>query len=158
RKNVDADEERRHFYGYGDPNHKPSILQNIAAQRYRDVEEARKEVSEDQLRKMINTFDAENGEPVDLFVRICDESPNMGIAAEFKRASPSKGDIAPGLVASEQGRLYASVGAAVLSVLTEPKWFKGSLEDMREVRLATQDLREDDRPGRWACTVRYFTV
>lgn len=66
----------------------------------------------------------------------------MAIAAEFKRASPSKGDIAVGLKAGEQGSLYASVGAAVLSVLTEPKWFKGSLEDMKEVRLATNEMKK----------------
>lgn len=48
------------------------------------------------------------------------------------------GDIAPDLVASEQAVKYASMGAAILSVLTEPKWFKGTLEDMRDVRLATQ--------------------
>lgn len=64
----------------------------------------------------------------------------MAIAAEFKRASPSKKDIAVGANAGEQGLLYASAGAAVLSVLTEPKWFKGSLEDMKEVRLATQGV------------------
>lgn len=66
----------------------------------------------------------------------------MALAAEFKRASPSKGDIAVDLEAGEQGSLYASVGAAVLSVLTEPNWFKGSLDDMKEVRLATQGFRE----------------
>lgn len=66
----------------------------------------------------------------------------MAIAAEFKRASPSKGDIALGLKAGEQGLVYASAGAAVLSVLTEPKWFKGSLEDMRDIRLATNDMKE----------------
>ena len=69
------------------------------------------------------------------------EEPEMAIAAEFKRASPSKGDIALGVKAGEQGSLYASVGAAVLSVLTEPTWFKGSLEDMKEVRFATQGVR-----------------
>lgn len=73
----------------------------------------------------------------------------MAIAAEFKRASPSKGDIAVGLNAGEQGSLYASVGAAVLSVLTEPKWFKGSLEDMKEVRLATQGMKEGRAKLRW---------
>eukprot|EP00952_Eustigmatos_sp_NYUAD-ZCMA_P005473 23873-Eustigmatos_ZCMA.PRE.1 len=42
------------------------------------------------------------------------------------------------------------MGAAVLSVLTEPKWFKGTLEDMCDVRLATQDLQvegQDLRPA-----------
>lgn len=51
--------------------------------------------------------------------------------------SDAAGDIAPDLVASEQAIKYASVGAAILSVLTEPKWFKGTLDDMRDVRVAT---------------------
>jgi hypothetical protein len=34
----------------------------------------------------------------------------------------------------------SQVGASVLSVLTEPKWFKGSLEDLRQVRMKTQEL------------------
>lgn len=38
--------------------------------------------------------------------------------------------------------MYASVGAAVLSVLTEPKWFKGSLQDMKEVRVATNKIKK----------------
>lgn len=77
----------------------------------------------------------------------------MAIAAEFKRASPSKGDIAVGFKAGEQGSRYASVGAAVLSVLTEPKWFKGSLADMKEVRLATNHIKKGKAKRRW---VRYF--
>ncbi|CAB1117095.1 unnamed protein product [Ectocarpus sp. CCAP 1310/34] len=51
--------------------------------------------------------------------------------------------------AGEQGYLYASVGAAVLSVLTEPKWFKGSLADMKEVRVATNKMREGKAEKRW---------
>ena len=37
------------------------------------------------------------------------------------------------LCATEQAALYVEGGASVLSVLTEPKWFKGSLEDLSEV-------------------------
>ncbi|CAN0151765.1 unnamed protein product, partial [Ectocarpus sp. 12 AP-2014] len=134
--------QRRHFYGYGDPDHVPSILQNITAQRCIDVAEAKARVSETELRKQMDDFAAMNGGPIDLFYRITSEEPEMAIAAEFKRASPSKGDIAVGVRAGEQGYLYASVGAAVLSVLTEPKWFKGSLADMKEVRVATNKMRE----------------
>ena len=49
----------------------------------------------------------------------------MAIAAEFKRASPSKGDINPDLNAVTQCMEYAKVGAAVISVLTEFRHFKG---------------------------------
>ncbi|KAL3914510.1 MAG: hypothetical protein SGPRY_007599 [Prymnesium sp.] len=47
---------------------------------------------------------------------------------DFKRASPSKGDIAPNLDPSQQALSYA------LAVLTEPKWFKGSLDDLTRVK------------------------
>eukprot|EP00752_Nemacystus_decipiens_P006212 g5604.t1 len=139
---TEEDVQRGHFYGYGDPNHVPSILQNITAQRYIDVAEAKKVVSETELRRQVKEFKAAHGGTIDLFRRIVAEEPEMAIAAEFKRASPSKGDIAVGLKAGEQGSLYASVGAAVLSVLTEPKWFKGSLEDMKEVRIATNGITQ----------------
>ena len=42
------------------------------------------------------------------------------------------------MIAAEQAAKYAEAGAAILSVLTEPKWFKGTLDDMRDVRLATE--------------------
>lgn len=83
----------------------------------------------------------------------------MAIAAEFKRASPSKGNIALDLVAGEQGSRYASAGAAVLSVLTEPKWFKGSLGDMKEVRLATEGFQVGQKKMRCVCLTpwtRYY--
>lgn len=51
------------------------------------------------------------------------------IIGEFKRASPSKGDINIDLLVAQQAAVYAHACAAVL-VLTEPHWFKGSLDDM----------------------------
>jgi anthranilate synthase/indole-3-glycerol phosphate synthase/phosphoribosylanthranilate isomerase len=60
--------------------------------------------------------------------------------AEIKRASPSKGDIAPNANAARQALTYALAGAAVISVLTEPTWFKGSLLDMRLARQAIDAL------------------
>jgi anthranilate synthase/indole-3-glycerol phosphate synthase/phosphoribosylanthranilate isomerase len=60
--------------------------------------------------------------------------------AEIKRASPSRGDIAPDIDAAEQARRYAAAGAAVISVLTEPHWFKGSLADLERARAALEPL------------------
>lgn len=57
------------------------------------------------------------------------------IIAEIKRASPSKGDILPGLEPILVARDYAECGAAAISVLTD-RHFKGSLEDLRMVRSA----------------------
>ena len=67
------------------------------------------------------------------------------IIAEIKRASPSLGDIRPDLDPAETARAYADGGAAALSVLTEPAFFKGSASDMQAARRAVSIpvLRKD---------------
>jgi len=71
-------------------------------------------------------------------------SRRPAIIAEIKRASPSKGDILPGLDPVSVARDYALSGAAAISVLTD-RHFKGSLEDLRGVRAAVDlpVLRKD---------------
>ncbi len=66
------------------------------------------------------------------------------IVAEIKRASPSRGDIMPGLDPANVAREYAAAGAAAISVLTDIH-FKGSLDDLRAVRAAVDVplLRKD---------------
>lgn len=56
------------------------------------------------------------------------------ILSEFKRASPSKGNINVAAHPGTQALTYAEGGCSAISVLTEPKWFKGSLEDMSLIR------------------------
>ncbi len=71
-------------------------------------------------------------------------APGISVIAEVKRASPSRGDLAPGLRAVDQGRAYVDGGAAAISVLTEPARFKGSLADLGAVAaLGTPVLRKD---------------
>jgi indole-3-glycerol phosphate synthase len=60
-------------------------------------------------------------------------APRIQVIAEVKRASPSKGGIAPGLDAAAQAVSYVQGGAAAISVLTEPSRFDGSLDDLRWV-------------------------
>ncbi|KDN39846.1 IGPS-domain-containing protein [Tilletiaria anomala UBC 951] len=68
-----------------------------------------------------------------------------GVMAEMKRASPSKGDIDPLAHAGAQAAAYAKGGASVISVLTEPKWFKGTLHDLSLARRAIDSMQ--DRPA-----------
>lgn len=67
------------------------------------------------------------------------------VIAEVKRASPTKGAIAPGLDAAEQAVAYAAGGAAAISVLTEPTRFGGALDDLCAVSgaVAVPTIRKD---------------
>lgn len=70
--------------------------------------------------------------------------PDVAVIAEVKRASPSKGDLAPHLDAATQARAYLEGGASAVSVLTEPSRFRGSLEDLCAVAaLGAPTLRKD---------------
>ncbi|MFZ1056629.1 MAG: indole-3-glycerol phosphate synthase TrpC [Opitutaceae bacterium] len=57
----------------------------------------------------------------------------LAVIAEIKRRSPSAGEIAADASAVEQARVYQAAGADALSILTDAKYFGGSLEDLRAV-------------------------
>lgn len=75
-------------------------------------------------------------------VRVALRRPGVAVIAEVKRASPSRGDIA---AIADPARTYADGGARVISVLTERRRFKGSLDDLDAVRAAVSIpvLRKD---------------
>jgi len=62
----------------------------------------------------------------------------MGLIAEVKRRSPSRGTIREGLIAGELAREYEVAGAQAVSCLMDNKYFGGGEEDFREVRAAIQ--------------------
>lgn len=113
----------------------PTILDTIVSRREKDVAAAKAAVPEPELERRLASAPAAAG----FEERLRRDAP-MAVIAEVKRASPSKGDIAPGMDAVDQAMKYARGGAAGISVLTEPTWFKGSLEDMSGVRAAVEAL------------------
>ena len=73
------------------------------------------------------------------------DAGRVNIIAEFKRASPSKGEIRAGASVAETVRAYERGGAAAVSVLTEEDYFRGSLSDLAEAKASTRlpALRKD---------------
>ena len=71
--------------------------------------------------------------------------PGVSLVAEFKRSSPSAGEIRPGATVADVCSAYERGGAAALSVLTEETRFGGSLDDLRQARAASSlpILRKD---------------
>lgn len=71
--------------------------------------------------------------------------PGLQVIAEIKRRSPSAGAINSDLDPADRAHRYEAGGAAAISVLTEPDYFGGSLDDLRTVRAAVElpILRKD---------------
>lgn len=71
--------------------------------------------------------------------------PGISFICECKKASPSKGLIAPDFPYLQIAKDYEKAGAAAISVLTEPKWFLGSDDYLREIaaNVSIPCLRKD---------------
>jgi anthranilate synthase / indole-3-glycerol phosphate synthase / phosphoribosylanthranilate isomerase len=115
-----------------------SVLEKIYAQRLKDVEAAK--ATPGTTPADLTTFLSMHLAPplIPLVARLKAKLP--ALMAEIKRASPSKGPIALTANAAQQALTYALSGASVISVLTEPTWFKGSLLDLRLARQAVDAL------------------
>lgn len=64
-------------------------------------------------------------------------APGVGLICEIKKASPSKGPLDLGLDVARRAGEYAEGGARAISVLTEPHYFSGALEDLSRADGAT---------------------
>ena len=108
-----------------------NVLDRILAVKRGEVAALRREVGERELRAR-----AARAEPPRGFARALANGARPRVIAEFKRASPSKGEIRPGADPAEIARAYAAAGAAALSVLTDAQFFRGSLDDLVCARAA----------------------
>ena len=120
--------------GNGSGGKEKNILQQIYAHRKVAVA-AQKLVPSQRPQDLQAAYKLNAAPPQISLVERLRKSPfDVALLAEIKRASPSKGVFALEMDAPTQARKYALAGASVISVLTEPEWFKGSIEDLRAVR------------------------
>ncbi|MXW06521.1 MAG: indole-3-glycerol phosphate synthase TrpC [Gemmatimonadetes bacterium] len=108
-----------------------NILDRIVAHKIEEVE--------DRKRRVPLPVPPPEGEPVrrrDIrpFDRALKQGDGIGVIAEFKKASPSRGAIRPDAAPAEIGPVYAAHGASAISVLTDRRFFQGSDEDLAVLR------------------------
>ncbi|MCC6236662.1 MAG: indole-3-glycerol phosphate synthase TrpC [Dehalococcoidia bacterium] len=124
-----------------------TVLDRIVAQR-------RVQLALDQAatpRALLEAQVSEAAPAIDFAARLrtgTSRSPSgarLRLVAEIKRASPSKGVFDAHLDAAVQARRYAEAGAAAISVLTEPAFFQGHLDDLRAARDAF--ALDEERPA-----------
>ncbi|KAF3398074.1 Multifunctional tryptophan biosynthesis protein [Penicillium rolfsii] len=119
---------------------KLSILDKIYAHRRNAVEEQKK-IPALRPEALQAAYDLNIAPPQISFpARLRQSDYPLSLMAEIKRASPSKGIISADVCAPAQAREYAKAGASVISVLTEPEWFKGTIDDLRAVRQSLEGL------------------
>ncbi|POS87257.1 hypothetical protein EPUL_002155, partial [Erysiphe pulchra] len=124
---------------------KKNILETIFAHRKATIS-LQKETPSQRPSDLQAAYEFGIAPPLISFVDRLKETPfPLSLMAEIKRASPSKGIISLSTNAPAQARAYALAGASVISVLTEPKWFKGNIDDLRNVRLSLEGI--ENRPA-----------
>ncbi len=104
------------------------ILSEIIANKRFEVDLQKQAISIEQLQEGISEA------PVIRSMKQALASSKSGVIAEFKRRSPSKGWIKQDARPEEIVLSYATAGASVLSILTDEKFFGGSLKDIRIAR------------------------
>ena len=104
-------------------------LDEIMAWKRQEIAALLRDVSLDELAQLNQGLPA-----VPSFARALRRADSqLAVIAEIKRRSPSAGDIAAGASATEQASRYQLAGADALSVLTDHRYFGGTLADLEEV-------------------------
>jgi len=113
----------------------PTILENIVATKREEILAAQKSMPGSALRRQIPYVPA----PRDFFAALSADSPAPGpvrLIAEVKKASPSKGVIREDFEPVEIAKTYEAHGAACISVLTDTKYFQGSISYLTAIHAA----------------------
>jgi indole-3-glycerol phosphate synthase / phosphoribosylanthranilate isomerase len=116
------------------------FLDRIVTQTRSDLEERKQQCSLEEMQQLA----ARQPRPRDFLAAFKDRS-QVHLIAEVKRASPSRGMLAPHLDPVELARTYEAHGAAAISVLTEPHFFLGAPAYLTEIKQAVHVpvLRKD---------------
>lgn len=112
---------------------KNNILQRIVDVKRREVAAMMKRFPPDYIHQL-----ADDSAPSRLSMSKSIRN-GSGIIAEFKRRSPSKGEIAPMADVTAVASIYAANGASAISVLTDTAFFGGSDADLAQARYTAQD-------------------
>jgi indole-3-glycerol phosphate synthase len=107
----------------------PDKLDEIMAWKRREIAPRIRDVSEGELARL----DASLARPKPFGAALRRPDGRLAVIAEIKRRSPSAGEIAAGISSTEQARLFQAAGADALSVLTDEKYFGGTLADLQGV-------------------------
>ena len=105
-----------------------NILEQLAEHARERTEAAKRRLSPEDIRRMAESLPKN---PCRFETALA--HPGISFICECKKASPSKGLIAPEYPYYRIARGYEEAGADAISVLTEPKWFLGSDEHLREI-------------------------
>lgn len=106
-----------------------NILEEIAEKTRKRVAECKEKKSLEQIKEEACALDANTGFP---FEKALAED-GVSFICEVKKASPSKGLIAPDFPYVEIAKTYEASGARAISVLTEPYYFQGSDQYLQEI-------------------------
>ncbi len=104
------------------------MLDKIVADKKEELKQRKKAVPVSELEASI----AQRAGTLDFAAAL--KKDGISIIAEVKRASPSKGVLCHDFNPVALARTYADNGAVAISVLTESKYFQGSIEHLAETR------------------------
>ena len=110
-----------------------TILQKIADDTRKRVEQEKQQVSLKEMEKQAWEIRSREPEKQVFPFEQALSGTDIGFICECKKASPSKGLIAPDFPYLEIAKEYEAAGASCISVLTEPRWFLGENRFLKEI-------------------------